>query len=170
MNNPDNCPANQNKWSYGSAKKPEIIPYTPFEVSQMRNINPCSRCLSKKTCSYDRNPLSQTPNKRRGKPRINRVPEHKFQEPIKVAGQLLNTHKRQVGLKMGILTKKDGTPKTDNNGFEIRGLIKVQYVRTSDKQSPKLKICTDCLGYSTCQTINYQLPIACRGYTEKARP
>lgn len=131
VHHPETCELNNPRWSWGRGSRGSA--YMPKEVNNMRNNNPCLTCKVRKACT----PLkveATSPHKKvnyhhqkvqkRGKKDITEIYP-------KVKGELLNS-KRQLGLAVGVLLNKKGNPKTDNNGFEIRGTIKVQYPRIID--------------------------------------
>lgn len=162
-NNPDTCPANQHKWSYGS-RKSSAVPYTPFEISNMRNINPCKRCLSRKTCKHEETPVNTPMRKKRTIPRINRKPDFIMNTPLPTGGALIGTHKKQVGFRWESITKPIGKPKDNGDGTltqqytEKMGIVKVQYVRIADKTS-----------HVPQDFLPPQTPIAPRIYSSKHR-
>jgi len=104
MNDPLTCNRNNPKWTYGSSKS-DAVPYSPYEVSNMRQANPCKFCKSRKSC---RNVTGHhTPHK---KVKYVEIPKSgNVPAPI-VKGELINGRK-QTGLKPVLTFKPDGTPK-----------------------------------------------------------
>jgi len=119
--NPDECRQNNPKWSWARHSKGSAS--TPFEVSQMRDNNPCSTCQVYKHCKHEDLPFRE-PIKNvhycNTKPR-----------DVRVKGELINA-KRQTGFTSVPVLDKEGQPRLDRAGNPRRNIIRVVYGRTVD--------------------------------------
>lgn len=105
MKNQTNCPKKNPEWSFSPGKDHQRIPYSPFEVSQMRNSDPCMKCYHRKNCNYTEEP-KRTPHR---KVRYMQKPKYPLL-PLKVKGELINGRK-QTGLVPVRELKADGSTK-----------------------------------------------------------
>jgi hypothetical protein len=132
MNDPLTCKLNNQKWSHGSSKS-DAVPLSPFEVSNMRNHNPCSRCKSRKSCRHV--PVPHTPHK---KVKYVNIPKSGNVPPVIVKGELINGRK-QTGLKPVLSFKPDGTPKiTIEKPFYPR--LSDSHVKVHSPKTPQVPI------------------------------
>ncbi len=157
MNNPIDCRKNNPSWSYRGG-------YNSFEISQLRNNNPCSTCHE--PCA----PKEERPHAEMR--HVRRKHMRKSAHGVQVKGQLLGGRK-QLGIMTVPSLKKDGTMKTYKDGQPVNTIVKVLYVRHKDSPIPEEKrphSCPTCLKYVTCHHIDFSFqPIKCNDYEGRVR-